>query len=336
MAKINAQKEADLKALEEMENGGIELNPPKEETLKGMDINDSQEDEEGPIQVVEDKNRPNMIDGNIILDRDELPHNGVLYPESWNFAYRSPETEEVAVFSTLNPQDQPAIMVAVDDLVRKCVTIYDANKDQVISSSEICDGHKIFFLLKLREMYLSNAPIKMESICMTCHENFDGLLFASKLKYYTLPEGLMKLYDGRVFHFKIDGIEDTINIRIPTLSTSSKLFKHLIKVYRGAQGGQKKDEGLEKFNKIFYDKVFLLYSPFLFETGNESINEIVSKFNVIKKDKNLNKAYLRIINSLSLDNMETIDDTCPHCESLEETRLTFPDWKELFLDKLYF
>jgi hypothetical protein len=326
--KLTPDEQEKIKLLAEME--GVQIDDETSEDEETI-IEGKNEPIKKEIKVQSENNRPNMVDGLFILQRDDLPQNGIYYPESWNFAYRSPEAEEVANFSTLNPQDQPGIMVAVSDLIRKCIIIYDSELDTTVSTGEICDAHRIYFLLKIRESYLSDQPVKMENVCLTCHEQYEVNLFANDLRFKLPNSKLANIYDGRIFHFKYKEIEDTINIRIPTLHTSDKLFKYLIKVYRASQTqGGKKDQALEKYNKIFYDKLFLLYAPYLFETGQESISEIVKKFQNIKSNKPLFEKYLEIINGLKLENYDTVDATCSKCESLEEAQLRFPDWSEMF------
>lgn len=278
-----------------------------------------------------EENRPNVINGNFIIERDQLPHHGLYYPENWNFAYRCPKAEEVAIFSTFDPRDQVGIMIAIADLIRKTVVIYDDENDMVIPTGEICDAHQPFFMLKIREAYLSNAPIMIDVMCQNDLEQYQAPFTADKFKYKIPNEKLLSIYDGRVFRFKFSDIDDAIEIRIPTLATSSKIYKYLTKVYRSAQQGGTKDKALEKYNKIFYDKLFLLVAPFLFVTGSETIGDIVKRFKEISSNELVYKHYLEIINSFKLDNYSTFDVECPKCGGLDEAEIRFPEWRYMFI-----
>ena len=98
---------------------------------------------------VSNDEKPNLLDGYIPLDRNDLPNYGDLYPSSWNFAYRCPVAKEVANFSTISEDDQPGILIAVEDLIKKCVVIFDTESEKQISSGEINDVHRLYFLLNL-------------------------------------------------------------------------------------------------------------------------------------------------------------------------------------------
>lgn len=282
---------------------------------------------EDPI-TTESSNKPNVLDGFIVMERSDLPQEGILYPESWNFAYRPPKAKEVANFSTINEQDQPAIINAIEDLIRKCYVIYDTEKDQQVSPGNINDAHRTFFLLKLREVYLPGSPIEYRSMCSLCKESYNAQLTASSLYYDELSEKLVDAFDGRTFVLDM-GLEEPVSFLIPTIDISSKIFKHIVKVYRSNQNDREKKE-----DKIVYDKQFLLIAPYLFEKGTESIKDIVNKYRQIRKDEELFKKYLDISTKLKLDNDDHINCTCTECGSQEETQIRFPGgWKNMFISK---
>ena len=273
------------------------------------------------------KREPNLLDGYKVIDNYDLPQTGELYPESWKFAYRCPTAKEVANFSTINDQDQPAIIAAIEDLVKKCVVIYDIEKDQQINSGHINDAHRIFFALKLREEYLPQSPLEYTSMCLLCKESYMVDLKANKLQYSTLSQKLIDAFDGRMFTLEMPGVEEPIKFLIPTIEVTSKIFKYIVKVYRDSQNDREKKE-----DRIVYDKQFLLLAPFLYEKGTESIKELTNKFQKIQKDEARFKAYLDIANKLKLDHLDSIETECPHCKSLEETQIRFPGgWKNMFV-----
>lgn len=282
------------------------------------------------VQQVNGNNKPNLLDGYIKIDRYDLPQQGVLYPESWQFAYRCPTAKEIANFSTINEQDQPGIIVAVEDLIRKCVVIFDTEKEQQINTGEICDGHRTWFLLKLRDYYLPGNPIQFKNICQTCHETWDATLTAEKLEYPELKEKLLNAYDGRIFTLDM-GLENPIKFRVPTLETTGRIFKYIVKFYRDMSNG---NESNNKSDNLVYDKNFLLIAPYLFLTGKETMREIMLKFKGIQRTNDVFAKYLEIINRLKLDNKETFTDICNSCGSEEETQIKFPGgWKKLFISK---
>lgn len=268
----------------------------------------------------------NTLDGYQRIAREQLPQFGELYPESWEFAYRCPTAKEIANFSTINEQDQPGIIVAVEDLIRKCIVIYNTETESVVDTGEILDGHRTFFLLLLRDYYLPSNPVQYRAVCQTCHESYDTTLNYNKLDYSELREKLLAAYDGRKFKLNLNDTE--IEFRVPTLETTGRIFKYIIRILRNNQNTDKNKES----DNVVYDKQFLFIAPYLFVTGKETIRDITFKYKAIQRNNQLLQAYLTVINNLKLDNEETFEDTCPHCGAIEESAIRFPGgFKKLFI-----
>lgn len=308
-------------------------NDGKLDALKSL-VEKQEENEVTPqnevkTEVIENESKPGLLDGYKRIDKSLLPQNGELYPESWQFAYRCPTAKEIANFSTVNEMDQPGIIVAVEELIRKCVVIFDTEQQKRINTGEICDGQRTFLLLLIRDFYLPDTHIEFNSVCQTCHEQYNTHLTADKLEYPELKDKLLSAYDGRIFTLQM-GPNVEVKFRVPTLETTGRIFRHIVKAYRTAgNGGEEK-----KDDKLVFDKQFLLVAPYLFVTGNETMRDIQLKYKSIIKNEELFKAYLTIINKLKLDNEETFTYICPECGSEEETLIKFPGgWKKLFVSK---
>lgn len=299
---------------------------------EGKEVNNENNYEE---LADEQSNKPNMLDDYRTIERDEIPQGSELYPESWQFAYRCPTTQEVAIFSTLNENDQPAIMSAVEDLIRKCVVIFDADRNRQVSAGQINDCHRTFFLLKIRDFYLPASPIEYSSICTYCKEPIAIQLTADKLQYPELNQKLLNAFDGRKFNLIFnEGEEDEIEINflIPTIDITGRIFKYIVKVYR--ENNTKDKENKE--DKIVFDKKFLLIAPYLYEKGTETVKEIIQKYKRILSNDELFKFYLEIASKAKFDNLDYIITICQSegCGSEEETQLRFPGgWKNMFINK---
>lgn len=275
----------------------------------------------------QEENKGNILDGYQKISKDLLPQHGALYPDSWEFAYRCPTAKEVANFSTINNMDQPGIIVAVEELIRKCVVIFDTDNNKRINTGEICDGHRTFWLLLLRSFYLPDTPVTVNYVCTTCQEQYGAILDAHALEYRELNDKLLSAYDGRIFKLQM-GPETEVKFRVPTLETTGRIFKYIVKAYRNAGNGNEE----RKEDKLVFDKQFLLVAPYLFVTGDETMRDIMFKYKAIIKNDALFRAYMTVINKLRLDNNETFSNTCPNCGSLEETMISFPGgWKKLFV-----
>jgi hypothetical protein len=273
-------------------------------------------------------NTANSLDGYYPLDNDLLPDGGRLYPSTWRFAYRCPTAIEVANFSTVTENDQAGMIQVIEDLIRKCVVIFDSAKDIIVDSGEILDGHRTFFLLKIREVFLSGQPLKYTNVCSYCQKPYDSVLEAHKLKFKRFKDKFYENFDGRVFTHvnEKEGIE--IRLYVPTVTITSKIFKHIVKVYRN----QSVDKKHQPEDKSAYDKLFLLLSPYLFERPSQSIQEIKNKYLQIKKNDKLLNEYLYLVDLLKFNNEEEFDEECPNCGSTEESAIRFPDgFQNLFM-----
>jgi len=313
------KKDKDLEALNELENNSKQSTNEENSLDKETQVTK---------EYFENK-KASIIDGFKILERIDMPQEGILYPENWNFAYRCPTSKEVANFSTIDENDKPAIVAAVEDLIRKCFVIFDSESNNQISSGQINDAHRTFFLLLLRDFYLPGSPITYDTICSLHKEQIPIILNAFKLKYNELNQKLINSFDGRKFSLNMPKVDEPIEFLIPTIEITGRIFKYVVNVYRNSQNDRE-----NKDDKLVYDKQFLLVAPYLYERGNESVKELIQKFKKLQEDDNRFKAYIQIINKLKLDNLDFIETVCPVCGSLEETQIRFPGgWKGMFIDK---
>jgi hypothetical protein len=274
------------------------------------------------------KEAKTLIDGYKLLDRELLQLDGALYPNTWQFAYRCPTSKEIANFSAIDENDKPAIIAAVEDLIRKCVAIFDVDTKKAISSGQINDCNRTFFLLLLREFFIPNNPITYETLCSFCHEEVTVNLTSSSLIYKVLNDKLLNAFDGRRFTLEFPELKTPIVFCIPTLEITGKIFKHIYKVYNE----NKTDRESKAKNKVVYDKQFLMLAPFLYERGDEKIEEIISRFKKLQEDDERLKKYVEVIAKLKLDNEEYIESPCADCGNVEEPLIRFPKgFKKLFI-----
>ena len=313
-------------------------NPDNEELLKQNMDAPAQEEQEEQVQeeVVEEApsyeepenvKKPNIVDGWAHIERADMPHGGKLYPPTWEFLYRCPTAKEVVTFSTLENDDTPNVYIAVEDLIKKCVKIYDTDLQKEVASTEINDSDRVFFMIKLREFYIADEKqsLKLHHVCQSCFEEFETELHPHHLIYDEPSEALLEDFDGRVFRLDMGQM---VEFRIPTISTTGRFFRHMVQVIRDNQRGP--SEQSRRDAKIFYDKTFLKIAPFLFVTGRESVKEIIAKYKMIEKNDDLISAYMEIIDSLNIANKEYIRAKCPKCEVEDTVELSFPSWRNYF------
>lgn len=319
----NISNEDKMKELENLENQA--KNPEQQK----------QQPEPEPVKIslVSPDTEKTIIDGYRVLDKSDMPFSGEFYPESWSFAYRCPTTEEVANFSTIADNDNQGMVNAVESLIKKCFTIFDVDSDREISSSEINDGERLYFFLLLRDFYMGDVPIKYVVMNTAYNELVEINLIAKLLKYPTPKEVLLTYFDGRKFSIPVPQSTEIISFLMPTLNTSSRLFRYIINSYQASQKDNDNKSNKEKIAD--FDKQFLLFAPFLYETGNEKVADLKQKFIKIKKDDKLFKIYLNLVNTWNLTNFDYI--TYEYRGSEEDALMKFPGgWKSMFINKEIF
>lgn len=306
----------------------------KEQVFHEVDNETETEVQDDDADIVITTNVPQYqtSNGYRVLENSELPYFGRLYPESWRFTFRCPEVDEVAEFSTINERDTPKIQDAITNLIKKCYVIVDIETEKQIPSSQINDGDRLFFFLKLREFYMQDIPIEFPIISQNHQEPLIVNLMAHNLIFKNINEKLLACFDGRRWSIPtIDfGLKDPIVFTNPTLDISQRIFKYMVNKYRDAQDANK-----EKINKAEINPKFLLILPFLYVEGNEKIESLNLKFKNIQKNPPLLKAYLALASKMIHTNEDYITITYKGDE--EKTEMKFPGgWKNMFQSKKAF
>lgn len=275
-----------------------------------------------------DESNNGIVDGYKQLHRNELPFEGKLYPPTWAIYYRSPTTKEVANFSTIDEEDKPGIVKAVTSLIAKCFVILDTENNKEVSSKELNDGERLFYFLKLREFYLNDSPIQYNIISEDDEEGVINVnFFASSLIFPELKQGLMDKFDGRSFSFEYPNCgEDRIKFLIPTLKTSERILNYVQNLHKKVS-----DRSKDNIKKGDFDKQLLLFAPFLYETGSESMIGLSKKFVDLQKNDEKYRTLNSIINKINLSNSEAIRYYVDG--NAEDCQMKFPGgWKGMFIN----
>lgn len=299
------------------------------EGITQSDVPEVQKNNKPPKQESQDiatnkSETPNSLDGWVRINKAIIPYEGSLYPDSWQFAYRSPDVKEVARFSAINESDPQAalkIFQSMDDLIKKCIKIYDTYNEVEINTGNINKSDKIFFFLFLRDAYLPGQPIKYESICTSCDQSYNVSFKSDMLMFPEIDEKILSIFDGRCFSFKLKDTGEVIKVHMPTISLYDKIVQPAKKVRKDQmESGQSKNTN----SRIINDTVFQDISLYLYEDGTESFNDIINKFKKVYNNPTLLEIYRSLGDILKFDNLATLESTCEHCGSLEVSQLQFP------------
>ena len=329
MARLEAEqaKKLQQESPENFDNDDVEDEPTENE----VKLIKKEQTEYIPetAQQAKSKKEFKIVDGFKIIPRENLPFGGAFYPEHWEFAYRCPTVDEIANFSTITEDDQPKIMSTIESLIKTCFVIVDRQNQQEISTGEINDGERLYFFLLLREYYLAGNPIEYSVMSPGEGELVRVAFFADSLVFRQPSDKLLEFFDGRRFTFPVPNSEDVIQFLIPTFNISGRIMRYMIKKYQDAN--KQSSDGLKEIEA--FNKKFMVFAPFLYETGNESVEFLQQKFKKIQKNQELYKAYLHIINNLNLTNEQYINYIISD-GSQEEALIKFPGgWKNIFTSK---
>ncbi len=322
-----------LKNLEEEKSQKLKADSVKLEETKVEIRTESELEQPEPKEKI----KVSALDGFRQIDKTKMPNAGKFYPPSWEFYYRCPTTDEVANFSTFDEEDRIGIIKAVTDLIVKCFTIVDTDLESSIPSDNINDGERLYFFLLLREYYLYDAPIKY-NIIDDDNEVLNIQFVADSLVYPEIKQGLFDNFDGRMFKFVYDNPEskeqEFIQFLIPTLKTSSRIIKYMETLHKKVS-----DQNKDGIKKEDFNKQFLAFVPFLYETGTESVMSLRKKYQQLMTDKIKYRNFVTIVTKLTplLTNEEVIkyykvDDNGNKIDD-EEGRclMKFPGgWKNMF------
>lgn len=307
MENVNKEKEDKLKDLAKLTGESLEetKKEPKQKTQKKI-------------------NEPSLIDGYRFVNNIDLPFEGKLYPLSWKFFYRCPDVSEVANFSTVADEDTAKQVTTIEALIKKCWKIIDADTQAPISTSEINDGEKLFFFMKLREFYLHDSPIQYNVFNSEHLKSVTIDLKAENLVYKALKQSLLDKFDGRLVTIAVPKSETNQEIKflVPTLEISRKITLYM-------QKAQKNIREKTVTDKDNIDKNFILFLPYLFESGKEKMEQLETKLKVIMRDRVLFDRYLEIMAKLSFTNQEKIEYNFE--EGVHQASLEFPSFKRMFI-----
>lgn len=264
------------------------------------------------------------------LDKSELPHKH-FYPENWDFYIRQPKTTDVAIFSTIPENDYFKIMSAVIALVRKNIIIFNSETNQQISTERIKSCHKMFLFIKLRNLYMKDiktntpAKIKLPIYSLEIEEAIEIEFDEYSLMYNELSDEALTYLNAEKTGFNFDenwGAVDNTFIPIIDFGMETKIINFITNSYKKMQNAETKKKDFDSF-----DKTFLAFVSYLFDTPNDSIESLKTKFKRITEDEQLYQFYNEMVTNFKLgerDNIKYIVEREGE-QIVGETQMKFPN-----------
>lgn len=256
---------------------------------------------------------------------DNLPSNGLFYPEGTTLEIKAASVGEIRHFSTIDEQDPLDLDDKLNLIVEKCMRL--RFPDRNASYRDLKEEDRFYIIFAIRELTFKEGENKL-FINVRCGATClgDGS-FQEKIEmkkenfeYYKIDPKLMQYYDPNACGFVINSEKaGTIKLYVPSLGVTSFIKNYL-------------RERIQR--REFYDKAFIKVAPFLFDDWR-TLNE--AKFQQMQKESlswNVYKlsAILKIAEKIRFGAKTELKRQCDKCGAEVAAPLAFPGGiKSLFL-----
>jgi hypothetical protein len=181
---------------------------------------------------------------------ENLPTQGLFYPDRTSIEIKSATVAEIRHFSTMDENDFFEVNDTLNLVIEKCCRIKMPNK--MATFRDLKETDRFYLLFCIREFTFKEGENKL---FIDVEDPQTGLIekvemTKEKFSYYSLSEKIMEYYSTDqkcfVFRTKNSGI---IPLYVPSIGISNFLFQHV----------------REKINnREYYDKTFMKIAPFVF------------------------------------------------------------------------
>lgn len=270
--KSNSQEDLMQKALLEMESqGGIEYDARVElekEANKQVAQTAEKVTSLGKASTASVTTSSANESGWKLVKLDNLPSQGLMYPDNLELLIRSAKTKEIRHWSTIDEYDPIDVSEKIAFVTESCSKMHVKGEPVMMNSNDILEIDKYQVLFKIHRITFPNNENKLiakvkctDSKCKTINSIHTT---DSNLGGFEYPEELMEWYsrEERCFVINSEKLGETFKIYMPTVG-STKIFNEYKK--------------LCKRRGINEDKSFDDIAPYLIPNWrNFSANELLS------------------------------------------------------------
>lgn len=182
---------------------------------------------------------------------ENLPTQGLFYPEGTTFKIRSASVSEIRHFSTIEEEDFYDVTEKLNMVCDKCCRITMPNK--MATFRDMKESDRFYIIFCIRELTFKDGENKL---FVGVQDPQDGVteqveITKDKFTYYKIDDKLMQYYshDEKCFIFKTKD-SGIIRMFVPSLGVSGFIFNYI------KDKTQKND---------FYDKAFVKVAAFMFD-----------------------------------------------------------------------
>lgn len=263
MSNLNSNDESALH--QEMKRKEQQQNDLKSADKKSMPETSKQSD-------VEQINTAPM--GFINLDVENLPSEGLFYPEGTQFSIRAANTAEVRHWSSIDESNPLSLNEHLNEIVSKCTRVICNGNS--LSWVNILEMDRLYLILSIRDLTFkqgdNNIALNLEDPSTGESEKVE--LNNNNLTYKGFPDELMEYYnpDKRTVSFKIG--DESIQMAPPTLGIGKKV-SNFIKEQRE--------------NNSHIDRTFIQKFPFMNHDYRKLNDEFLKKEQFASKQWSIDK-----------------------------------------------
>lgn len=253
------------------------------------------------------------------INRQELPYQGKLYPQDWNFEIKSATGKEIAYFSTIDSDDPISVMDGMNYIIRNCVRITSNNGP--VNPNKIYEIDRIFFILKVRDLTMperENGLYINEKCPFRCSDTENQIeLTSSSIVYKELSDFAKKYIDpvlgGFTVKTKLLGDIHFTPSTIESAEAYKEYFVNLPQENRDTKFGV-------RFQYYISDEMLANA-----KTPDIAIKEAYQKFYDLSQEPKKFAIYMKIEQEIQPGIEDQIKYICPTCKKEVRTALRFPN-----------
>lgn len=269
------------------------------------------------------KDRAEVRDGWMPIDRRLLGERDKFYPAEWTFMVRPATVEAIRNWSMLDESNANSIDDVFNEILKHCLTIKTPYGPQTWQS--INNWDRFFFVLVIREFTFANGENNIEFFedCENCDASTRFTLESQALMYDLPDESVLQYFDCETRTWFINPVDfgvdypDEIKLYVPTIERDANIKAWLISEY-------------QENDKKKFDNVFIKFLPWLVPKISKDASAAkmqIRKAEMMFKgwDTEMFSFMNDVIKNIAVTPSTSISAICPSCGEEVTTRLRFPD-----------
>lgn len=268
----------------------------------------------------ERRERANIGDGWIPVERSEMGIRSQFYPKEWEFYVKAAPVSAIKNWTAVNEERTDQVNAVLNEIVRTSVKIV-TNGVGTGGWQNINSWDRFWFILKVREATFVDGEAKVEftDACSECDEDILYRLTSTGL-FYEFPDDELidKFYDGRTWNIdpsEFDVSHEPITLYLPTLGKDQAIVEWAT---ARARAEQKIDEN------------FIRFLPWMLSKPAKDMQVLDRQIEGLYKEY---KAWSLpmfdfmedVVRNITINPSEQLRVTCPNCGQEAISKVRFPN-----------